>query len=108
MTYTSPQDGVDSEMQLVFDEMFAEIQAHTSRDTEDVFELSLTNSCLPQSVSHNVSSRHKAKCLVNTTFAVSDKIGDKGVERLEDTMLQFNPWCSSKLEEVEKRQSPQK
>ena len=76
-TYSPPQDGIDSEMQVVFDQMFTEIQAQTSLDTEDMFELSLTNSCLPKSASHNVSSRHKLKCIVNIAFALSDKIGDK-------------------------------
>jgi hypothetical protein len=89
-TYTPPQDGIDSEMELIFDQMFTEIQGHTSKDTEDVFELSLSNSCLPKTASHNVSSRQKLKCLVNTAFPLSDKIGQEGVDRLEETLLQFN------------------
>ena len=107
-TYTPPHDGIDSEMELIFDQMFTEIQGHTSKDTEDAFELSLSNSCLPKTASHNVSSRQKLKCLVNTAFALSDKIGQEGVERLEETLLQFNQWCSSKIEEVENHESPQK
>ena len=107
-TYRSPQDGIDSEMQVVFDEIFTAIQANTSLDTEYIFELSLTNSCLPKSAPHNVSSRNKLKCIVNTAFALSDKIGNQGVERLEKTLLQFNEWCSSKLEEVENKKSPEK
>ena len=88
--YSPTQDGIDLEMQVVFDQIFTEIQAHTSPDTEDMFELSLTKSYLPKSASHNVSSKQTFKRLVNTAVALSDKSGDQGVERLEETLLQFN------------------
>ena len=45
-----------------------------------------------------MSPRQKLKAIVNTAFALSDKIGGNGVERLEESLTQFNEWYLSKLE----------
>ena len=87
LTYSPLQDGIDSGIQVEFDQMFIENQANTSPDTEDMFKLSLTNSYLPRSASHNFSSIHTLKCLVNTAFALYDKFCVQEVERLEETIV---------------------
>ena len=38
-----------------------------------------------------------------TAFALSDRLGNKGVAKLEETMTEFNQWCSSKLAEAEEK-----
>ena len=76
--------------------MFVEIQGNTLTDNEDMFELALNVSNFHKSVSHNMSSRQKLKATVNTAFNLADKIGDEGVSRLEETIAEFNQWCSSK------------
>jgi hypothetical protein len=73
----------------------------TAPDTEDLFDLSMSDSRLPARVSHNISSRQKLKAIVNTAFALSDRIGHEGIEKLEETLAEFNKWCSSKIETKE-------
>jgi hypothetical protein len=98
-----PTEGeLESDLNPIFEQMFKELQESTPNDTNDLFDLSMTDSSLPPCVTTNISSRQKLKAIVNTAFALSDRIGHDGIEQLETTLVEFNKWCSSKLERKDK------
>ena len=101
--YSPTPNGGDQNLDLnpVFEQMFRELQESTAPDTEDLFDLSMSDSCLQAGISGNISSRQKLKAIVNTAFALSDRIGHEGIEKLEATLSEFNKWCSSKIETKE-------
>jgi hypothetical protein len=96
---------LESDLNPIFEQMFKELQESTPNNTNDLFDLSMTDSSLPPGVTANISSRQKLKAIVNTAFALSDRIGHDGIEKLESTLVEFNKWCSSKLERKDEEEA---
>ena len=91
------QEPLDS----LFQQMFTELKATITTDTEKLFQVSMSNSCLPKRASKGVTSRQKLKSVMDTAFALSDVVGHEGLEKLEETLDGFNQWCASKIETME-------
>ena len=59
----------------VFEQMFRELQDTITPDTENMFDISMFNSCLPSRVSKGDTSRQRLKSIFDTAFTLLDVIG---------------------------------
>ena len=101
-------DGDTPEVNDVFETMFQELQNLTPESSMVTFDTAISNSSLPSSIPV-VSSRSALRSLVETSYALADKIGPEAIQNLEVHLKQFNSWCSIELSKKEcKNQRQQK
>ena len=100
-TNYSPSGDQESILGSVFQQMFTDLKATITTDTADLFQLSMSNTCLPKRVSKGVTSRQNFKAIMDTAFALSGVVGHEELDKLEETLDGFNQWCASKIESME-------
>ena len=70
-----------------------------SEHSVKIFEEAISNAAVPENVK-GVGAREKLRALTNTSYAMADKVGPSGIEKLEKMMTEFHLWCSSQLPET--------
>ena len=62
---------------------------------ESVFDFSISN------MVRGVCARKMMSSIVDTSYALADRLGVDGVKKFEEKVLEFNAWASEKLHEVD-------
>ena len=99
-TPASQNEGDDS-LEDMFETMFQELHGATSDSVDLMFQQSAENYDLPSAAKRGISSRDTLRSIVETSYCIADRLGDRGVVELEKKLKEFNEWASSELAAVD-------
>ena len=99
-TFTPSMDDPNNndDVNDIFQEMVYDIQQDTSVASEVLFNTSVENHAIPDTMA-GVNTRTAMRSLVDTSFELADRIGNEGVKEFERKMKEFHTWASDKLEQ---------
>ena len=101
-TFTpASQDQGNDSLDDMFETMFQELHDTTSDSVDLMFQQSAENYDLPSGVKKGISSRDILRSIVDTSYCVADRLGDRGIVELEKKLKEFNEWASSELADVD-------
>ena len=88
---------INSGVRLRLEQMFSELHNSTPPELEAMFDTSLSHFSLPPKTKQGISSRDTLRCLMNEVYSLTDKVGDRAAQKLEEVIKEFTSWCSSEL-----------
>ena len=97
-TFTPNTDSED--LDQLFESMLEELQSMTTPSAQAMFDESVFNYAIPEVV-QGVCARNMMRSIVDTGYALADRLGVDGIKKFEETVLGFNTWASEILDNVD-------
>lgn len=87
------------DVESVFDDMFDEIQTSTPNQFERWFEVISDPTSTTSLSTNKTASRATLRPLIDTAYKLADRLGHDAISKLEQTIADYNQWCSVELAE---------
>ena len=81
--------------------MVTSVQGNTTVASDAIFEQSVIINSVKSTPA--CDSRKSLKPLIDTAFALADRIGNEGCQKLEKTLLDYHNWAKGELQTVDDR-----
>ena len=107
-TYSPDQFQNDDEVEdfaikTITEEMYKALNATTTAEMESVFSLSLNDANISSMLTGGVEDTREAlKPLMNEAYEIADDIGEEGMDKLRECVLDFRKWCNKKTADERK------
>ena len=101
-TYSPDQFQNDDEVEnfaikTITEETYKALNPTTTADMESVFSLSLNDANISSLLTGGVvDTREALKPLMNEAYEIADDIGEEGMDKLRESVLDFRKWCNKK------------
>ena len=79
----------------------------TTLSADAMFDKPVFDFSIPEVV-QGVCARNMMRSIVDTSYALADRLGVDGVKKFEEKVLEFNAWASEKLHDVDANENKKK